>query len=583
MGVGVRFDERAVTASTDGHTITLPYVSHPITQADLDKLYGFVIHECGHHLRPKAFDILRAANPPQHLACLYNVVEDDGMERERALEYAGDAKALGTMNNTITRELTEEWKKVLAAGALAGVEQDPAPLAAMLIGQLSRLNWDDESATSIGHLVRELPKDVRDLSAELESEGWVDKFRATTNEKATWNVAVDLAKRLYPENDQEKYEEIREAGNKAAEGGSGNQPRDVSADKQWAKGEEGNPKDGSAAPPPSNEIVSWRDVIFSKHEDNKDLHPGGVTIDWAGWSDRSKTFVMPTNKINVIDLGKSRATTTESDEKISWYSGGNNINNYMPTDSQARAFANRIRRYIQSMARSIVQKEKYHGRIDKGSIIRLALPPIDGGEYNKRIFYDQRKHTMKDTAIFVLTDWSGSMMGDKMQYAADASQRLVHTFERVLNVPVALAAFTDGNSDCDIGYIKPFNTRGMPAKEIATRFAKFYHHTSGNNDSDAVHWAWQQLLKRKESRKILIVLSDGAPTDSWRGHAHENLKFMTKTIEKDKRVELYGVGIMSDCVRHYYTNHQVVQKPEDINTALFTLLKDGYNDYTKRR
>jgi cobalamin biosynthesis protein CobT len=200
---------------------------------------------------------------------------------------------------------------------------------------------------------------------------------------------------------------------------------------------------------------------------------------------------------------------------------------------------------------------------------------IDGGEWNKKVFYDQRKHTMKDTAIFVLVDWSGSMMGMKMKFAADAAQRLVWCFDRVLNVPVALAAFSDRQSFCDIGYIKKYNTRGMDPKKIAEGFARFGSYTSGNNDADAVNWAYTQVLRRKESRKILIVCSDGAPAGAWKGHADEALQYCTAAIEKDYRVELYGLGIRDHSVSRYYTNHQVVQDVHDISPALFNMIKDG--------
>jgi len=347
-------------------------------------------------------------------------------------------------------------------------------------------------------------------------------------------------------------------------------------DKSEDEGKGNDSKEGR-----STEVVSWRDVVLSEHAINDNSPPGGVTIDWDGFKGESKAFVMPTNKINIVDLSGTKAETKEA--AGCYYSAHVDWKDFMPTDMQARQFANQIRRYIQAQARSVVEKEKYHGRIDRGALIRLALPPIDGGEYNKRIFYDQRKHTMKDTAIFVLTDWSGSMCGKKMHYAADASQRLVYTFDRILNIPVALACFSDRQSQCDIGYIKPYNTRGMPAKAIAERFAKFYYYTSGNNDSDAVNWAWQQLLKRKETRKILIVLSDGAPTDSWRGHADVNLRFVTKAIEKDGRVELYGVGIMSECVKRYYTNYKVLNTADEINNTLFNVIKEGNNVKRRRR
>ena len=120
LGVNVRFDARAPTACTDGSTITLPYVGHPITKDSLDELYGMVIHECGHHLRPEAFKYLKAATPPAHVCALFNIVEDDGMERERAKAWRGDCKALSTMNNLILDKLVSNSKRGSKVGYLKG-------------------------------------------------------------------------------------------------------------------------------------------------------------------------------------------------------------------------------------------------------------------------------------------------------------------------------------------------------------------------------------------------------------------------------------------------------------------------------
>ena len=310
---------------------------------------------------------------------------------------------------------------------------------------------------------------------------------------------------------------------------------------------------------------------MSEHSEwSADNKGGPLGITWNGRVKKGGAALAPTNLINVIDLSKS----TRSTEHGGWYNNSSS-KNYMPTDAQSRAFANKIRRYIQAQARSVVRKDREHGKIDRGNLYRLAMPAVDGGEWNKKIFYDQRKHTMKDTAIFVLVDWSGSMMGSKMEYAADAAQRLIWCFDRVLNVPVACAAFTNRVSLCDIGYVKKFGRRGITAEEIADNFAKFYWYTSGNNDADAVNWAYNELLKRKESRKLLIVLSDGAPAEAWKGSADDALRMATEMVEKDKRVELYGLGIMDRSVERYYTNWQVVNDVHDISPALFNLIKDG--------
>ena len=581
LGVSVRFDYCAETAYTNGQEIVLPMVTR-LTQDALDTLYGQIIHETGHHLRSDAFKILKAAKPPAHLCALYNIVEDDGMERERALEWRGDAKALSIMNDLLISELDAKWQ---AEANL--VDSDPAPLASLAINQLSRLMWDTVSDVAAQRFIKSMPDKVKDLISELIDEGWVERLRATKDPHDTWDVAVDLAKRLYPDEDQDEYEEIRAQGH-SMEGVRDDSDSNFDDAQSHAGKAPGNGDDeasvsGTGVPEEDGEesqndtegqghTINWDDCVVSEHNEwSADNKGGPLGITWNNRVQRGGAQLAPTNLINVIDMGQCKA----HEEQDSWWGRTSSAKDYMPTDAHSRAFANKIRRYIQSQARSVVRKDREYGKIDRGNLYRLAMPAVDGGEWNKKIFYDQRKHTMKDTAIFVLVDWSGSMIGDKMKYAADAAQRLVWCFDRVLNVPVALAAFTDRTSFCDIGYIKPWNTRGMTAEEIASRFAKFYWYTSGNNDADAVNWAYNQIKKRKESRKLLIVLSDGAPAGSWMGSADDALRLATKTVEKDRDVELYGVGICDTSVQRYYTNWQVVNDVHDISPALFNLIKDG--------
>lgn len=575
LGVSVEFSHRTDTAYTDGARIVLPVLAQPVTQEELDTLYGYLIHETGHHLRPDAFKILKSAQPPDHVCAIYNIIEDDGMERERAMEWRGDKKALSITNNILISRSLRQFESIDDEDRDL---QPPEPLAAMTLNQLSRLDWDDESEEVVAKLITTFPASAQTLIGELLKEDWIKRMREGTNPHDTWDIALDLAKRLYPDNPEEEYEEIRKAGHEQeyrnpdqdsmgdARGkkqeSTGEPDEDKGNSDKLMGGEDGDNEDTSG----EGKVVSWKDCVLSEHNEwaQQDGNPGSIGIDWSGKDERGVAPVlMPTNLINVVDLSKSKANDS-------------NWNAYMPHNEESRAFANRIRRYIQAEARSTVDKEKYHGRLDKSALVRLAMPPIDKGEYNKKIFYDQRKHTMKDTAIFVLTDWSGSMMGSKMRLAADASQRLVHVFERILKVPVALAAFSDSYSACDIGYIKPYNTRGLPPEEIARRFAKFYHYTSANNDADALHWAWKEIASRKEARKILIVLSDGCPAGQWgRSSPSTNLKYITKQIEKEGRVELYGVGIISDAVESYYTNCKLLDSAEQINETLFNIIKEG--------
>jgi hypothetical protein len=590
--VTLEWRKGAKTAMTNGRNIILPPVKSPVTEDAMDKLYGFVIHECGHHSRPECFDIGNAVKKtaPEELMALFNITEDDGMEREVATAYSGDAIALGKQNAVVLREIAEAWGEAAKEWPEELTDQQVAPIAICALAQLSRMEWDSVSGSSRAAFFNSQHPSCKRLTDTLVTEGWVDKLMATKDPHDTWDLAVDLYKRLFPESDDDETEQCRDKGHAmelqdgTPEDGEG-QERGVSGDDtpQRSEGQDGDGSEGSASDEDgegegkSNQgaVVSWKDATLSEHNDwtPKELgtKPGNLGIDWTDYQ-TGTTGLMPPKEINIVDC-------RGSDEEVEGRSLGGyrdgSPSTFMPDNSQARAFGNQIRRFLQAQRRTRVQRERYRGRIDKSSLIKLALPPVDGGEWNKKLFYDHTKRKEMDTCILVLTDWSGSMLGSKMVHAADASGRLVHVFDRVLKVPVQLAAFTNAQSRCDIGLIKGFNDRSMNAQDIANGFSKFYKYSSANNDADAVMWAYRELKKRKEERRILIVLSDGCPAGSWIGSGSSNLSMVTEQIEKEGQIELYGVGIESDAVETYYSNTEVLESSEEINAALFNIIKKG--------
>jgi len=592
-GVSLQWKRDAKTAATDGHRIILPTLKQPITKDAMTRLYGFVVHECGHHSRKRVFEIMEGAQlPPESpLKSLFNICEDDGMEREVAAKYRGDCKALGESNSVILKGLTKSWTEGLAKAAADPsippfTEQDLAPIAAIAVSQLSRAEWDSYSnASRVGFMNCQHPV-AKKLINDLVDEGWVTKFQQTKDPDDCWDVSIDLFKRLYPDADEETLEKLRASGHKGddmepadtdgsdgsvddEESGDGDKPSDPTDDEKKKLGGEGS-------------VISWKDAVLSDHGDwkEKDFNSaaGNVGIDWTDYTG-GDVILMPPNMINVVDCRNDNITKPSEDS----YRSIGSPKSFLSDHTDSRAFSNQIRRYLQAQARVRVDTERYHGRLDKRSIVKLALPPIDGGEWNKKLFYEMIEADALDTCIHVLTDWSGSMNGKKMVHAADASGRLVHVFDRILRVPVQLAAFTNGKSRCDIGLLKGFNDRSMGPTEIATAFSRFYKFSSANNDADAVMWAYNQIRKRKEKRKLLLVLSDGCPAGSWYGgHSGQNLKHVTDFIQKEGKVELYGVGICSTAVETYYKNCKVLKGAEDINQTLFEIIRAGVTRGRKR-
>ncbi len=354
------------------------------------------------------------------------------------------------------------------------------------------------------------------------------------------------------------------------------QPRKANEKDKDGKGK-GDAKDGSSPPPPGKgTVVHWKDFVLSEHNEwneKKDgQQAGNIGIDWTDYT-RGHISLMPQHLINVIDCrGNAHQPRSEGDGMWGFSA---TPESFLPDNTQAAMFGAQIRRYLQSQQRTKVKVEQYSGRIDQRGLIKVLLPPIDGGEWNKRMFYDMEHTKGLDTAIHVLTDWSGSMDGEKMVYAADASGRLVQVFDRILRMPVQLAAFTNGRTRCDIGLIKAFGDKSKSPLDIATSFSKFYKFSSANNDADAIMWAYNQLIKRREKRKLLIVLSDGCPAGSWQGSGSSNLSHVTDMIQQEGRIELYGVGICSNAVATYYKHYKVLESPADINQTLFEVIKGG--------
>ena len=96
----------------------------------------------------------------------------------------------------------------------------------------------------------------------------------------------------------------------------------------------------------------------------------------------------------------------------------------------------------------------------------------------------------------------------------------------------------------------------------------------GNPDGENILWSYDRLLKRKEKKRILIVGSDGSPAASKSSHGLEKFtKQVIEEIEGKKKVDIYGLGLCSKSVEHYYKNHGVVMKPQEIPSKLLTLIE----------
>ena len=197
--------------------------------------------------------------------------------------------------------------------------------------------------------------------------------------------------------------------------------------------------------------------------------------------------------------------------------------------------------------------------------------------FNSLSFKKEKDIEFKDTLVTILIDNSGSMRGKPISVAAICADILSRTLERCM-VKVEILGFTTkhwkGGSSRE-KWMKN-NKPSLPGRlndlrHIIYKSADTHWRQSKKNlglmlkegllkeniDGEAITWAFNRLKKRKEERKILMVISDGAPVDDSTlsvnsgDFLEKHLKQTVKLIENKSDIEILAIGIGHDVSRYY--------------------------------
>ena len=532
--------------------MVFPALSPPITVDQLTLLACQAVHEPGHHLREGSLKLLYDARIPagHPIANIWNIVEDEAMEREVQIKWRGDRQALVEGHRILAGMMADSFGTAKREGKQIA-EHSMKSMATYLTALESRRDWDYLSEANISLIRGNLHDEAVELADELIAEGWADRIQKGGTPEEIKRLAYDLFERLYPGEKAEDQEMPEQTEGEGAEG----EGEDGEGKGQASKYEDSEDGDGSEAQKGKFYVVKWSDIVQSEHGQGM-MAPS--EIDWTGHRyDKGNVRFLSEEEITRHDYSHNKNTGTR--------------NEFGDSGLADKQFANQVRRLIQAELRIKNEYELKSGKLDKRNMIRVLLPSREGGDWNRRVFTNVEEKLHLNTAITVLTDWSGSMTGSKMRLACNATQRLADTFGRALRVPTEVLAFTGGWHDMDFGIIKPFEEKTATSADIGRRFTTFQVHTSGNPDGDAIMEANARLLKRPEARKILIVLSDGSPA----GGAGESGSVLHASIEEVRRTgtEVYGIGIESAQVRHFYGEDcEVINHANELNNALLRTL-----------
>ena len=108
-----------------------------------------------------------------------------------------------------------------------------------------------------------------------------------------------------------------------------------------------------------------------------------------------------------------------------------------------------------------------------------------------------------------------------------------------------------------------------------------------NIDGEALKWAYNKMNRRKEDRKVLMVISDGAPVDdstlstNTSDYLEQNLKKTVKWIESKSDVELLAIGIGHDVTR-YYNRAVKITDVQDLGDVMINQLSDLFIETSKK-
>ena len=250
--------------------------------------------------------------------------------------------------------------------------------------------------------------------------------------------------------------------------------------------------------------------------------------------------------------------------------------------------ANRLQRRLQAQQNRSWKFDLEEGFLDASRLARIITNPTTP------LTYKQESQTdFKDTIVTLLIDNSGSMRGRPISIAAISAEILAATLERC-QVKCEILGFTTrawkgGKSREDwLTEDRPdnpgrlndlrhviFKQADVPLRRTRLNLGLMMKEglLKENIDGEALEWAHKRLIKRAEYRKILMVISDGAPVDDSTlsvnpsNYLENHLKKVIDMIERKKLIEIIAIGIGHDVTR-YYKNAITITDIEQLAGAM---------------
>ncbi len=245
--------------------------------------------------------------------------------------------------------------------------------------------------------------------------------------------------------------------------------------------------------------------------------------------------------------------------------------------------ANRLQRRLLAQQNRAWDFDIEEGYLDSARLVRIVIDPMQPLSFKR-----ERDTNFRDTVVSLVIDNSGSMRGRPITVAATCADILARTLERC-GVKVEILGFTTrawkggqarekwlhGGKPATPGRLNDlrhivYKSADQPLRRARRNLGLMMREglLKENIDGEALLWAHKRLVDRPEQRKILMMISDGAPVDDSTlsvnpgNYLERHLRAVIEMIEDRSPVELIAIGIGHDVTRYYRRAVTIVDAEE---------------------
>jgi len=265
--------------------------------------------------------------------------------------------------------------------------------------------------------------------------------------------------------------------------------------------------------------------------------------------------------------------------------------------------ANRLQRRLMAQQNRSWEFDLEEGYLDTARLQRIVIDPMQPLSFKR-----EKDTNFRDTVVTLLIDNSGSMRGRPITVAATCADILARTLERC-GVKVEILGFTTkawkGGQSREkwLASGKPqspgrlndlrhiiYKSADAPWRRARRNLGLMMREglLKENIDGEALIWAHERLMARREQRRILMMISDGAPVDDSTlsvnpgNYLERHLRAVIEQIETRSPVELLAIGIGHDVTR-YYRRAVTIVDADELAGAMTEQLADLFEDESMRR